>query len=100
VTHLRKMMLEDLQGRKNYGPSHGRPENKALGVANKPSLRRISFMRFRGPDGPNRQRRNYAQSTIRYYIRTVEDFARASSGNSGAVRSGNSGGLVPPPTKR
>src|SRR5215469_11231495 len=33
-------------------------------------------MRFRGPVGPNGQRRNYAQNTTRYYIRAVEDFAR------------------------
>ena len=33
-------------------------------------------MRFRGPDGPKGQRRNYSQHTTRYYIRTVEDFAR------------------------
>jgi len=34
------------------------------------------FMRFRGPDGPKGQRRNFSTHTIRYYIRTVEDFAR------------------------
>ena len=33
-------------------------------------------MRFRGPVGPKGQRRNYAETTIRQYIRTVEDFAR------------------------
>src|SRR5712692_1672233 len=33
-------------------------------------------MRFRGPAGPKGQRRNYSQHTTRYYIRTVEDFAR------------------------
>jgi site-specific recombinase XerD len=33
-------------------------------------------MRFRGPAGPTGQRRNYSQHTTRYYIRTVEDFAR------------------------
>src|SRR5215510_15765566 len=33
-------------------------------------------MRFRGPNGPKGQRRNYAQNTIRHYIRTVEEFAR------------------------
>src|ERR1700739_4225876 len=33
-------------------------------------------MRFRGPNGPKGQRRNYAQHTTRSYIRTVEDFAR------------------------
>ena len=33
-------------------------------------------MRFRGPDGPKGQRRNFSTHTIRYYIRTVEDFAR------------------------
>ena len=33
-------------------------------------------MRFCGPDGPNAQRRNYAEITTRHYIRTVEDFAR------------------------
>jgi len=33
-------------------------------------------MRFRGPDGPKGQLRNYAQNTIRHYVRTVEDFAR------------------------
>ena len=33
-------------------------------------------MRFRGPNGPKGQRRNYSEHTIRYYIRTVEDFAR------------------------
>src|SRR3974377_1413535 len=34
------------------------------------------FMRFRGPDGPKGQLRNYAQNTIRHYVRTGEDFAR------------------------
>ena len=34
------------------------------------------FIRFRGPDGPKGQLRNYAQNTIRHYVRTVEDFAR------------------------
>jgi hypothetical protein len=33
-------------------------------------------MRFRGPAGPKGQRLNYAETTIRHYIRTVEDFAR------------------------
>jgi integrase/recombinase XerD len=33
-------------------------------------------MRFRGPDGPKGQRRNYAQDTIRHYLHAVEDFAR------------------------
>src|SRR5215472_10941263 len=33
-------------------------------------------MRFRGPDGPKGQRRNYAETTIRSYIRIVEDFSR------------------------
>ena len=33
-------------------------------------------MRFRGPAGPKGQLRNYAQNTIRHYVRTVEDFAR------------------------
>jgi integrase/recombinase XerD len=33
-------------------------------------------MRFRGPDGPKGQRRNYAKDTTRFYIRTVEDFSR------------------------
>src|SRR6516165_1171394 len=33
-------------------------------------------MRFRGPAGPKGQLRNYAQNTIRRYVRTVEDFAR------------------------
>ena len=33
-------------------------------------------MRFRGPVGPKGQLRNYAQNTIRHYVRTVEDFAR------------------------
>ena len=33
-------------------------------------------MRFRGPAGPKGQLRNYAQDTIRHYVRTVEDFAR------------------------
>ena len=33
-------------------------------------------MRFRGPAGPKGQRRNFSEETIRYYIRTVEDFAR------------------------
>ena len=33
-------------------------------------------MRFRGPNGPKGQRRNYAHDTTRSYIRTVEDFAR------------------------
>jgi site-specific recombinase XerD len=33
-------------------------------------------MRFRGPVGPNGQRRNFSEHTIRYYIRTVEGFAR------------------------
>jgi integrase/recombinase XerD len=33
-------------------------------------------MRFRGPAGPKGQRRNYSKHTTRYYIRTVEDFAR------------------------
>ena len=34
------------------------------------------FMRFRGPDGPKGQRRNYSEDTIRHYIRTVEEFAQ------------------------
>ena len=33
-------------------------------------------MRFRGPNGPKGQRRNYAETTIDCYIRTVEDFSR------------------------
>jgi site-specific recombinase XerD len=33
-------------------------------------------MRFRGPAGPKGQRRNFSQHTIRYYVHTVEDFAR------------------------
>jgi integrase/recombinase XerD len=33
-------------------------------------------MRFRGPNGPTGQRRNFSEDTIRHYIRTVEDFAR------------------------
>src|SRR5262247_2875292 len=33
-------------------------------------------MRFRGPNGPKGQRRNYAQNTIRHYIRTVEELSR------------------------
>src|SRR3974377_1522300 len=33
-------------------------------------------MRFHGPAGPKGQLRNYAQNTIRHYVRTVEDFAR------------------------
>jgi hypothetical protein len=33
-------------------------------------------MRFRGPAGPKGQRLNYSQHTTRYYIRTVEAFAR------------------------
>ena len=33
-------------------------------------------MRFRGPDGPKGQRRNYAETTIGSYIRIVEDFSR------------------------
>jgi integrase/recombinase XerD len=32
-------------------------------------------MRFRGPNGPKGQRRNYAQHTTRSYLHTVEDFA-------------------------
>ena len=30
-------------------------------------------MRFRGPNGPKGQRRNYSEHTIRYYIHSVED---------------------------
>jgi site-specific recombinase XerD len=33
-------------------------------------------MRFRGPAGPPGQRRNYAQSTVRSYIHSIEDFVR------------------------
>jgi site-specific recombinase XerD len=33
-------------------------------------------MRFRGPNGPKGQRRNYAETTISSYIRIVEDFSR------------------------
>jgi len=33
-------------------------------------------MRFRGPNGPKGQRRNYAEITISSYIRIVEDFSR------------------------
>src|SRR6201984_349510 len=33
-------------------------------------------MRFRWPDGPNRQRRNYSENTTRCDILTVEDFAK------------------------
>src|SRR5215472_6926387 len=33
-------------------------------------------MRFCGPNGPKGQLRNYAEDTIRHYVRTVEDFAR------------------------
>jgi integrase/recombinase XerD len=33
-------------------------------------------MRFRGPAGPKGQRRNYAETTIDCYLRTVEDFSR------------------------
>jgi integrase/recombinase XerD len=33
-------------------------------------------MRFRGPAGPKGQRRNYAQNTIRAYVRIVRDFAK------------------------
>jgi site-specific recombinase XerD len=36
----------------------------------------VIFIRFRGPDGPKGQRRNYAENTIRHYLRAVEDFAR------------------------
>jgi integrase/recombinase XerD len=33
-------------------------------------------MRFRGPNGPKGQRRNYAEATIDCYLRAVEDFSR------------------------
>src|SRR5580700_87636 len=33
-------------------------------------------MRFRGPNGPKGRRRNYAQNTIRAYVRIVQDFAK------------------------
>src|SRR6267142_3514066 len=33
-------------------------------------------MRFRGPAGPTGQRRNYAETTINSYLRTVEEFSR------------------------
>ena len=36
----------------------------------------VIFMRFRGAVGPKGQRRNYSESTTRYYIRAVEDFSR------------------------
>ncbi len=32
MTQLRKKMLEELQGRKNYVRNHSRPENKGLGA--------------------------------------------------------------------
>jgi site-specific recombinase XerD len=34
------------------------------------------FMRFRGPAGPLGQRRNYSQTTVTSYIKTVADFAK------------------------
>jgi hypothetical protein len=33
-------------------------------------------MRFRGPNGPKGQRRNYAETAIDCYVRAVEDFSR------------------------
>src|SRR6266446_6554663 len=33
-------------------------------------------MRFRGPDGPKGQRRDYSHSTARSYLHIVSDFAR------------------------
>src|SRR5262249_37578814 len=45
-----------------------------------PDLRRgsraIAIPTPTGPAGPKGQLRNYAQNTIRHYVRTVEDFAR------------------------